>query len=128
MWRAYISLMEADNRKAFARTLGGVVDPGGQSVNAMDRLYLAARMPTLIVWGDKDNIIPVSHAFAAHAALPESRLEIIEGAGHFPHVEEPVRFSEILADFVRTTDPSSFTLAEIRNLLLSVAPSPLSCG
>jgi pimeloyl-ACP methyl ester carboxylesterase len=128
MWRAYISLMEADNRKAFARTLGGVVDPGGQSVNAMDRLYLAARMPTLIVWGDKDNIIPVSHAFAAHAALPESRLEIIEGAGHFPHVEEPVRFSEILADFVRTTEPSSLSPAEIRNLLLAVAPSTLSHG
>lgn len=120
MWRAYISLMERENRKAFSRTLGGVVDPGGQSVTAMDRLYLAARMPTLIVWGDRDNIIPVSHGYAAHAALPDSRLEIIEGAGHFPHVEEPVRFSEIVADFVSSTEPSTLTPAEMRELLLAV--------
>jgi len=120
MWRAYSSLMESENRRAFARTLGGVVDPGGQSVTAMDRLYLAARMPTLIVWGDRDNIIPVSHAHAAHAAIPSSRLEIIEGAGHFPHVEEPVRFAQILADFMRTTEPSVFTPAELRELLLAV--------
>jgi alpha-beta hydrolase superfamily lysophospholipase len=83
-------------------------------------------MPTLIVWGDGDNIIPVSHAFAAHAALPNSRLEIIEGAGHFPHVEDPARFSEILADFVKTTQPSSFTAAEIRDLLQTMTPSPAS--
>jgi pimeloyl-ACP methyl ester carboxylesterase len=124
MWRAYTSLMESESRKAFARTLGGVVDPGGQSVTAMDRLYLAARIPTLIVWGDRDNIIPVSHAHAAHAAIPGSRLEIIEGAGHFPHVEEPVRFARILSDFIKTTDPSSFTPAERRELLLAVIQNP----
>ena len=126
MWRAYISLMEPENRKAFSRTLGGVVDPGGQSVTARDRLYLAARMPTLIVWGDRDNIIPVSHAYAAHAALPDSRLEIVEGAGHFPHVEEPVRFSEIVADFVSSTEPATFTPAELRQLLLAVTPNSQS--
>ncbi len=88
-WRAYASLTESENRMAFVRTLRSVVDPGGQSVNAMDKIYLAARMPTLIVWGDRDTIIPVSHAHAAHEAMPGSRLEIIEGAGHFPQVEEP---------------------------------------
>jgi pimeloyl-ACP methyl ester carboxylesterase len=39
-----------------------VIDAGGQSVSAVDRLYLAAHMPTLIVWGDQDRIIPLSHA------------------------------------------------------------------
>jgi pimeloyl-ACP methyl ester carboxylesterase len=121
MWRAYSSLMESDNRMAFSRTLRGVVDMGGQSVTAMDRIYLTCRMPTLIVWGDRDNIIPVAHARAAHLAMPGSRLEIIEGAGHFPHTEEPTRFAQILCDFIATTEPSQITPDERRKLLLAVA-------
>jgi len=123
MWRAYASLTESEGRKAFVRTLRGVIDPGGQSVSAMDRLYLTARMPTLIIWGDQDNMIPISHAYAAHEAIPGSRLEIIEGAGHFPHVEEPLRFVEILSEFIDSTEPSNVTADERRELLLAHYPS-----
>jgi pimeloyl-ACP methyl ester carboxylesterase len=103
MWLAYRSLTESDNRKAFVRTMRSVIDPGGQTVSAMDRLYLAAAVPTLIVWGEDDPIIPVSHAHAAHEVIEGSRLEILPGVGHFPHVEAPSRFVEILRDFVETT-------------------------
>jgi pimeloyl-ACP methyl ester carboxylesterase len=124
-WRAYASLTDSENRMAFVRTLRSVVDPGGQSVNAMDRIYLAARMPTLIVWGDRDTMIPVSHAHAAHEAIAGSRIEIIEGAGHFPHVEEPYRFVEILSDFMGSTEPSSITAGEWRELMLThTSPAP----
>ena len=58
-WRAYVSLTEPDNRQAFIRTLRAVVDPRGQAVSAHDRLYLASHLPTLIVWGARDRIIPV---------------------------------------------------------------------
>ncbi|MGZ4793635.1 MAG: alpha/beta fold hydrolase, partial [Ilumatobacteraceae bacterium] len=69
LWRAYTSLAGAENRKAFVRTIRGVIEPGGQVVNALDRLYLAGNLPTLIVWGDRDDIIPVRHASAAHEAI-----------------------------------------------------------
>jgi len=117
MWRSYKSLTQPENRQAFVRTMRAVIDPGGQSVSALDRLYLAAHMPTLIVWGDHDKIIPPVHAYKAHEAIPNSRLEIMEGVGHFPHVEQPVRFVEILRDFLRTTDPSTFTPEQIGELL-----------
>lgn len=117
MWQAYASLVDAANRVAFVRTLRAVIDPGGQSVSAMDRLYLAARMPTLIIWGDRDSIIPVSHAHAAHAAIPGSRLAILEGSGHFPHAEQPLRFVEVLSDFLATTEPSSLGVRDFRDLL-----------
>ena len=98
-----MSLTEADSRASFVKTLRAVVDPGGQSVSAHDRLYLAAQMPTLIVWGARDPVIPVEHAHAAHEAMPGSRLEIFDESGHFPHTEEPDRFIEVLTDFLDTT-------------------------
>ena len=104
-WLAYRSLTETENRKAFVRTVRSVIDPGGQTVSAMDRLYLAAEVPTLIVWGADDSIIPVSHGHAAHEAIPGSRLEVFDGVGHFPHVEAPDRFVEVLRDFLATTQP-----------------------
>ena len=55
------------------------------------------------MWGDRDGIIPVAHAIAAHEAIASSRLEIIEGVGHFPHVEAPDRFNDVLLDFLATT-------------------------
>jgi pimeloyl-ACP methyl ester carboxylesterase len=123
MWRAYASLTESETRKAFVRTLRAVVDPGGQSVSAMDRLYLSVQMPTLIIWGDRDNIIPVSHAYAAHDAILGSRLAIIKGVGHFPHVEEPLRFVEILSEFIDSTEPSVVTAEQRRELMLTHDPS-----
>ncbi len=117
MWRAYASLSQAENRRAFVKTIRSVIDPGGQTVNATDRLYLAAAMPTLIVWGDQDGIIPVEHAYAAHEAIPHSRLEILEGCGHFPHVQEPEHLVEVIREFVSTTSPLEGGLRPFREAL-----------
>ena len=103
-WRAYVSLTEPGNRQSFIRTLRAVVDPRGQSVSAHDKLYLAGRLPTLIVWGGRDRIIPVGHAAAAHEAIPGSRLVIFERSGHFPHSEEPEHFVEVVEHFIDTTE------------------------
>jgi pimeloyl-ACP methyl ester carboxylesterase len=123
-WRAYASLTESANRDAFVRTVRAVIDPGGQSVSARDRLYLTANIPTLVIWGDRDGIIPVDHAYATHEALPNSRLEIIEGVGHFPHVEAPERFAQVLRDFLRTTKPSEGRRTEFVSLLRDGATGP----
>jgi pimeloyl-ACP methyl ester carboxylesterase len=117
MWRSYASLTETVNRQSFIRTLRSVIDPGGQTVSALDRLYLAGEIPTMIVWGDCDSIIPVSHAYSAHQAIPGSRLEIIKGSGHFPHVEAPERFLEVLLDFLETTTPANVDVAGLQHLL-----------
>lgn len=118
MWRAYESLSEPENRAAFVKTLRAVIDPGGQAVSAKDRLYLTEALPTLIMWGDKDPIIPVQHAHDAAELMPGSRLEIFPGVGHFPHVEAPDRFVEVLSDFLATTEPHAPNLADFQELLL----------
>ncbi len=117
MWRSYRSLTEGENRRAFVRVVRSVIDPGGQSVSATDRLYLTAHLPTLIVWGDHDRVIPVKHAYLAHEAMPNSKLEVMEGVGHFPQVEEPERFVEVLTDFLQTTEPSKSDPEKLLDLL-----------
>jgi pimeloyl-ACP methyl ester carboxylesterase len=115
--RAYESLGDAQTREAFVHTLRAVVDFRGQRVSAADRLYLASEMPMMIVWGDRDPIIPVEHAYATRDAVPGSRLEIFEGAGHFLHVEQPVRFAGLLRDFIASTEPAHRDLEAYREAL-----------
>jgi pimeloyl-ACP methyl ester carboxylesterase len=119
IWRSYASLGEAATREAFVHTLRSVIDVAGQRVDARNRLYLAAAMPTLLIWGDEDHIIPVKHAYEARDAIPGSRLEIFKGAGHFPHCEDPERFVRVLLEFMRTTAPAEISSADIELLLTS---------
>jgi pimeloyl-ACP methyl ester carboxylesterase len=109
MWRSFASLSDAETREAFQHTLRSVVDMHGQRVNAADRMYLAADVPTLIVWGDRDPIIPMDHGVQAHEMMPGSRFEVFAGAGHYPHCEQPDRFAEVLVDFLETTTPVART-------------------
>lgn len=116
LWRSYASLGDVDARRAFLRTLRAVIDPRGQSVSAADKLWLAAGIPTLIIWGAEDRIIPVKHAHAAHAAIPGSWLEIIEGVGHYVHCEAPDRFVEALTEFIESTRPARIKVSRKRIL------------
>jgi len=104
-WRGFVSLEEPAARRAFIQTVRGVMDLSGQRVSANERLYLAEGLPTLIVWGENDPLLPVRHARAAHERMPGSRLEIFPEAGHFPYRDDPERFARVLSDFIRTTKP-----------------------
>jgi pimeloyl-ACP methyl ester carboxylesterase len=89
-----------DDRRVFLRTLRAVVNLRGQAASALDCLHHFADLPTQIIGGENDRIIPVAHAHAAHAALPGSRLHIIEGAGHDPQVQRPDTVAGLILDFV----------------------------
>jgi pimeloyl-ACP methyl ester carboxylesterase len=102
----FASLDSPGSRQAFLHTVRSVIEPGGQRVSANDRLALAARLPTLIVWGARDSIIPPEHGEAAHAAMPKSRLVVFSGAGHMPHADAPDRFVELLTEFCASTEPA----------------------
>lgn len=104
--RALRPLEEPGARTAFLHTLRAVIDLHGQRVSATDRLYLLDGMPTLIVWGDRDNTIPADHGRAAHAAAPGSHFELLRGSAHFPHLEDPDGLAQVLADFLANTEPA----------------------
>ena len=100
VWRGFTSLSDGDTRRAFLATTRGVIDPGGQTVSAHDYLPMAIEIPTLIVWGTRDRMIPAWHATTAHEAIAGSQVKLFKGAGHFPHLDEPERFARVLSDFI----------------------------
>ncbi|HYI44499.1 MAG TPA: alpha/beta fold hydrolase [Actinomycetota bacterium] len=118
----FLSLRDRDARRAFVATARSVMDLRGQRIDARDRLYLAAELPTMVIWGRRDRIIPVAHGIAAHEMMPGSRLEIFHESGHFPQEQEPRRFAEVLLDFINSTEPAQLSLDVLRNHALKDGP------
>ncbi len=118
------------SRSAFLHVLSHVIDWRGQVVTMRDRSYLAQGMPVLVVWGEGDTVLPVSHASAAVESMPDAKLITMPGVGHFPHAERPAEFASAIIAFVETTAPSSYDPHQWRALLRAgregAAASPLS--
>jgi pimeloyl-ACP methyl ester carboxylesterase len=121
--RVVDALPNATARAAFIRTLRSVVDWRGQVVTMLDRCYLVRGLPTLLVWGSRDSVLPIGHAYQAYAAMPGSRLEVFEGAGHFPFRSDPARFVRVLEDFCTNTQPSEWGVEQWRSLLRAGRPA-----
>ena len=124
--RLFDSLDDVTAQRAFQRTLRAVVDWRGQVITMLDRCYLTRGMPTLLMWGTHDAVVPYAHARVAHAAMPGSRLEVFDGAGHFPHHFDPARFVRILDEFLATTKPMPYSADDWRELLRRGRPEPSS--
>ena len=112
--RGYASLADPNRRSAFLATLRAVVGTSGQRVHAGDRLYLAEGVPVLIIWGERDSMIPAHHGEHAHEAIAGSFLEIFDGVGHLPQLEAPARFVATLDRFLEATEPAHGDTAEWR--------------
>jgi pimeloyl-ACP methyl ester carboxylesterase len=107
MLRQMAVLENRETRASFLATVQAVIDLGGQRISAIDRLHLAADLPTMIIWGDRDRIIPMRHGQDAAELLPGCRFDVIAGAGHYPHEDDPAQFAHLLAAFVATAGPSA---------------------
>ena len=120
--RALRPLSQPGAREAFLQTLRSVIDVRGQRVSARDRLHLLRDMPTLVVWGERDNTIPLEHGRATHAAVPHSRFETLPRAAHFPHLEDPEGLAAVLRDFIHTTEPARLEDDDWAGLVVPDAP------
>lgn len=122
----YDSFKDPHARHAVRHVVKAVVDWQGQVVTMSDRAYLTEAMPLWVVWGREDQVIPVSHASRVAELAPRARVAVFDDAGHFPHKDHPQRFAKLLHDFVRTTEPASYSRARFRALLKAgAAPGSL---
>lgn len=116
-WRAHRQLRRAESRRAFVDTLRTVVDRHGQRIDARERLYLAAELPTLIVWGARDRIVPVQHAYDAKSRIPHAELAVLEHAGHSIPWDEPHELAQRLDTFITSTERATLDGSRFRDLL-----------
>ncbi|KZF05472.1 MAG: alpha/beta hydrolase [Rhodococcus sp. (in: high G+C Gram-positive bacteria)] len=117
--RVLSALPDPTAYEAYLRTLRAVVDWRGQVVTMLDRCYLTENLPVLLVWGDQDSVIPVSHAHLAHSAMPGSRLAVFRRSGHFPFRDDPIRFLHVLEEFFEATPALEFDESRWRHLLIN---------
>lgn len=119
--RAWASLADPVHRRAFVHTARSVIDSGGQRVRAIERLDLAADLPLLVAWGTADTMIPIEHGRRAHELVAGSELALFEGAGHFPHCDEPDAFAERLLRFFDDHPPVALDPADFADRIVSHA-------
>ena len=111
------ALADPGARDAFVHTVRNTMDLGGQRLNGLERLRLVSDAPLLLIAGRKDLCIPTEHTTRAHDACPGSRLELFPSAGHFPHRDQPLRFAQVVLDFLATTTASHTDLQDVRRRL-----------
>jgi hypothetical protein len=85
-------------------------------------------MPTLIVWGERDNTIPIEHGRLAHEAIPHSWFKTLPLAAHFPHLEDPDGLSALLRDFIACTQPGRIEDADWGTVLAHRSPRSRRLG
>jgi pimeloyl-ACP methyl ester carboxylesterase len=73
-----------------------------RAINGYDSRHRLTEIevPTLVVWGMHDRIVPVEAAIGYHRLIPSSRLELFERTGHVPQMERPARFNRLLDEFI----------------------------
>jgi len=57
-------------------------------------------LPTLIIWGEKDRLLPISHGLKLKNLIKNATLKIVWGSNHWPHQEKPQSFIEIVEEFI----------------------------
>lgn len=87
-------LVQAGGERAFLSTL-----------RALDENEVARRVPgldhdTLVIWGERDHVLPATDAARLARDLPHARIELLATAGHLPHEEEPERVNALLTAFL----------------------------
>src|SRR5690606_11636006 len=91
LWEFFVG---GDKATSFADALVGLA---GYTI--LDRLE-EVDVPTLIVWGRQDHIVPSRDALEYHRLLKNSRLQVFDQCGHVPMAERPVRFNRLLEEFL----------------------------
>lgn len=103
-WRSLATVSDKSSRTAFLASTRAVVGLRGQTVSAKQHFEKFESLPSLLVWGARDRMIPAWHAENLRDAVPHSHVEIFSRAGHFPQLDEPESFFRVLDRFL---DPPS---------------------
>jgi len=111
---AWLSSMNgvAGSARAFSRTVRDVIDWRGQHRHFRDGasdLDLAPLPPIALLWGDRDTVIPITHAYDMAPLLGGASVTRFARCGHFPHRQQPKKFVRALEGFLDAPQTDSLT-------------------
>jgi pimeloyl-ACP methyl ester carboxylesterase len=127
VWALQLMLTKAggrERRTALLTTVRAVIGHRGQRACVLDRLYLLRGVPTLVLWGTRDRMIPAHHASAALASNPGAELALLDGTGHLPHLTRAGLVAERLSSFINDSPAHAPVMADHRVTGSSSAPRP----
>lgn len=75
------------------------------ALSGQQATYRQFAPPTLLLWGERDQLTPLAQAYQLEALLPDPTLVILKGVGHIPQVEDVQQFTQALLDFLRKQVP-----------------------
>jgi EmrB/QacA subfamily drug resistance transporter len=113
-----------ERRTALLTTVRAVIGHSGQRACVLDRLYLLRPVPTLVLWGTRDRMIPARHASAALASNPGAELALLDGTGHLPHLTRADVVAERLSSFINDSPACAPVMADNRVTGSTAAPQP----
>ena len=82
------------------RTVSEALEQSGLAKGEPRQADLARiRVPTLLIWGDKDELVPVTIGYKLAQAIPGARLSVLQNVGHMVAVESPSEFARLVSAF-----------------------------
>jgi len=92
----FVERMKLPNAKmAFMSTILGL-----KNAEIISNRLKTIDIPTLIIWGEKDNVIPIQNADGFVSFIKDCRFRRMDGCGHTPYVQDPENFSKIVLEFL----------------------------
>ena len=80
--------------------VGGHITTFRQQSLVLEHRLPEVKVPTLVVWGRQDRVLPLAHAHVAERSIPNASLQIFEECGHAPMIEKPDDFNRVVSEFV----------------------------
>jgi len=97
-WKGFLRILRAN---------GNLLGQHPSVYRPLRRELRSFEKPVLILWGERDRIIPPRHAWIAESVLPNAELRILEGSGHFLMLERPEEYASLVSDFLESRDTRS---------------------
>jgi pimeloyl-ACP methyl ester carboxylesterase len=80
--------------------VGGNISNLHRQTLVLEKRLPEVKMPTLLIWGGRDPVVPVKQAYRAAKAIPDCRVEVFKNRGHNVHRDELKKFSSIITEFL----------------------------
>jgi pimeloyl-ACP methyl ester carboxylesterase len=81
-------------------TVGCSISNFHQQTLVLEKQLPEIKIPTLLVWGSRDPVVPVKHAYRAAEVIPDCQIAVFRNRGHNVHREELKKFSSVITDFL----------------------------